>query len=115
MSGGRFYYKDTALKTEVFGYGFDSDYGKYAFKNQNVPNVFEDKEISELVADVLDLIHSFDYYDCGDTDKETYLNDKNKFKSKWFSNRGIRIKYTIDNAIQQVKNELYETYNIKDE
>ena len=64
MSGGRFEYIDGRLKDEIFGW------------TDKPGNVFEDKEISELVWDVLDLIHDFDWYASGDTCKETYLKKK---------------------------------------
>ena len=101
MSGGHFDYLDGRLKDEIFGY------------EDKVKNVFEDREISELVFDVLDLIHEFDWYCSCDTSKETYLKAKAKFKRKWFSNRGVRIKRTIDTAIDEVRAELYETYGIE--
>lgn len=102
MSGGHFEYLDSRLKNEIFGY------------ENKVKNVFEDREISELVFDVLDLVHEFDWYYSGDTSKETYLEAKAKFKTKWLSNRGVRIKLTIDTAIDEVRAELYETYGIED-
>lgn len=102
MSGGRFNYIDSSLKVEIFGWG------------DKPTNVFEDREISELVWDVFDLIHDFDWYVSGDTGKETYLKAKSDFKKKWFSNRGVRIRQIVDDAIHQVKTELYETFSIKD-
>lgn len=98
MSGGRFDYKDMSLKSEIFGWG-------------DAPtNAFEDREISELVWDVLELIHDYDWYACGDTGKEDYLKAKSEFKSKWFGNRGVRVRRIVDNAINEVRNELYETF-----
>ena len=102
MSGGHFEYLDSRLKDEIFGY------------ENKVKNVFEDREISELVFDVLDLLHEFDWYYSGDTGKETYLGAKAEFKKKWFGNRGIRIKRTIDKALDEVRAELYETYGIEE-
>ena len=102
MSGGHFEYLDGRLKDEIFGY------------ENKVKNVFEDREISELVFDVLDLIHEFDWYYSGDTGKEEYLEAKAKFKKKWLGgNRGVRIKRTIDAAIDEAKTELYEIYGIE--
>ena len=101
MSGGHFEYLDSRLKDEIFGY------------EDKLKNVFEDREISELVFDVLDLIHEFDWYYSGDTGKETYLKAKAEFKKKWLSNRGVRIKRTIDTALDEVRAELYETYGIE--
>lgn len=103
MSGGHFDYLDSRLKDEIFGW-------------TNKPkNVFEDREISELVFDVLDLIHDFDWYYSGDTSKETYLKAKAEFKKKWLSNRGVRIKRTIDTALDEVRAELYETYGVEND
>lgn len=102
MSGGRFDYKDSSLKNEIYGW------------TDKPSNVFEDREISELVWDVLDLIHDFDWYISGDTCKETYLKSKSDFKKKWFSNRGVRVREIVDDAINQCKNELYETFGFED-
>lgn len=104
MSGGRFNHADSQLKSDIFGY-FSEKPG----------NVFEDREISELVWDVLDLIHDFDWYASGDTCKETYLEKKAAFKKKWLSNRGVRVRRIVDEALAEVKAELYETYGITPE
>lgn len=98
MSGGHFEYIDGRLKEEIFGWADEPR------------NVFQDREISELVWDVLDLIHDYDWYVSGDTCKETYLNAKAKFKRKWLSNRGVRVKRIVDDAIGDVRKELYETF-----
>ena len=103
MSGGRFEYKDSALKNEIFGWFADKP-----------TNAFEDREISELVWDVLDLIHEFDWYISGDTDKDKYLKAKSEFKKKWFSNRGVRVRHIVDDAISQCKTELYETFGLEE-
>lgn len=104
MSGGRFEYADSRLKSEIFGYF-----------SEKPSNVFEDREISELVWDVLELIHDFDWYASGDTCKETYLKKKAEFKKKWLDNRGVRVRRIIDDALAEVKAELYETYGINPE
>ena len=103
MSGGRFDYKDSSLKNEIYGW------------TDKPINVFEDREISELVWDVLDLIHDFDWYASGDTCKETYLKAKADFKKKWFSNRGVRVREIVDDAIKQCKNESYDTFGFNDD
>lgn len=78
MSGGRFNYTDSALKREIFGWT-DEGY--------EVVDVFGDEEISQLVYDVLELIHAFDWYVSGDTRKEAYLKRKAEFKAKWLEGR----------------------------
>lgn len=103
MSGGLFEYHNVNLQSAIFD-------------NADRPtNVFEDREISELVWDMLNLIHEFDYYKCGDTGKERYLREKTNFKKKWLNNRGQRVKRIIDNALAELKTELYETYGLEDE
>lgn len=99
MSGGHFDYDDSRLKHTIFGWA------------DRPHNVFEDMEISELVWDVLELIHDYDWYASADTCKETYLKAKKKFKEKWFGDRDIRIKRIIDEAINDVRKELYETFD----
>lgn len=101
MSGGHFNYKDSTLKYEIFGY-------------DEYSNVFEDREISELVWDIFELIHDFDWYRSGDTSEDDYLKAKDKFKKKWFSNRGIRIRQIVDAAIDETKQELYKTFRLED-
>lgn len=102
MSGGRFNYQDGALKSEIFGYFYGEP--------KSVPNVFEDREISELVWDVFDLIHDYDWYVSGDTGKQDYLDSKDKFKKKWFKNRKALDKKIVDNALEELKCDLYETF-----
>ena len=101
MSGGYFDYRDSGLKYDIFGYG------------DECTNVFEDYEISELIWDVFDLIHDFDWYKSGDTSKPTYLKSKQKFKDKWLGNDEDRVKRVVDTAIEKVRQELYETYGVK--
>lgn len=100
MSGGRFDYQDSRLKSEIFGWA------------DTPTNVFEDREISELVWDVLDLIHDYDWYASGDTCKDTYLGKKTVFKRKWFSNRGVRVRRIVDTAISELKQELYDSFDL---
>lgn len=98
MSGGHFDYKDMSLKSEMFGWS-DKPF-----------NVLEDRELSELTFDLLEVIHQYDWYKSGDTRKETYLKAKDKFKKKWLSNRGINVRRIIDEAVNDLKSELYETF-----
>ena len=103
MSGGYFNYMDSQLKSEVFGW------------SNQWWNVFEDQEISELVWDIFDLMHDFDWYKKGDTNRETYLRAKADFKKKWMDNRGVRVRRIVDEALQRTKEELYETFGIVEE
>jgi len=97
-----FDYIDSRLKSEIFGY------------DDKFRNALEDREISELTWDLLDLLHEFDWYKSGDNCKETYLKAKAEFKKKWLDNRGVRVKRIVDAAIEDVRKELYETYGLED-
>lgn len=100
MSGGRFNHADSQLKSEIFGGG------------DKPCNVFEDREISELVWDVLDLIHEFDYYKSGDSDRNDYCEAKRKFKAKWLKPDTDRCKRIVDAALNDCRSELYDTFDI---
>ena len=101
MSGGRFDYLDLSLKNEIFGW------------SEKCYNVLEDVELSELVWDVLDLLHDYDWYISGDTEEDTWLKAKSEFKKKWFEvERKDIIKRAIDNSLENCKEELYKTYDI---
>lgn len=103
MSGGLYDYHDTYLKSEIFGW------------EKEKGNVFEDIEITELIYDVFELIHSFDWYKSGDTDREDYLEAKALFKAKWFTDPNERVQEIVDKAIRNLKDELYETFGIEGE
>lgn len=104
MSGGHFEYKDSSLKSEIFNW------------SDEWWNALEDREVSELVWDVLDLLHDYDWYRSGDTRKETYLEAKTKFKRKWFGGkRGLRVRRIVDDALEEARKELYETFGLKTE
>lgn len=105
MSGGCFNYIDSQLKSEIFGWCPNDTW--------DGRNVFEDREISELVFDVLNLIHDYDWYACSDTCEETYLKAKAKFKDKWLKNPRVRVQRVIDSAVEELRQELYKTYGIE--
>lgn len=102
MSGGKFDYVDERCKSEIFGWC------------DKPVNVFEDREISELIWDVFNLIHDYDWYASGDTCEATYLNKKAEFKARWLKNEEARVKRIVDDAINDCKSELYKTYGIKE-
>lgn len=106
MSGGCFNYIDSQLKSEIFGWCPNDTW--------DGRNVFEDREISELVFDVLNLIHEYDWYYSGDNGEEKYLKAKAEFKDKWLKNPRVRVQRVIDSAIEDLKQELYKTYGIED-
>lgn len=103
MSGGHFEYKDSSLLCEIFNY------------SDECWNALEDREISELTWDLLNLLHDYDWYRSGDTCEETYLKAKAEFKKKWFGgNRGLRVRRIVDDALEATRKELYKTFDVKE-
>lgn len=97
MSGGHFDYKDGALKNAIFDY------------DDKVSNQFEDMEISQLVLDVLELIHDYDWYISGDTGREDWLKAKGEFKKRWLKgDRAENLQRIIDEKLVEVSLELKE-------
>lgn len=116
MSGGHFEYLDQKLAREMFGWDIDICYGEKGFSKVNKAgaiNPLQDREISKLTWDLLCLIYSFDYYICGDTGEETYLEDLKYFKDKWLKpGRKETAKRLIDEECDELKKELYKELGI---
>lgn len=107
MSGGCFDYKDEYLKHEIFGYDWDNKW--------RGNNVFEDREISEMIYDMFNLMHDYDWYISGDTGSEDYEKSKAKFRKKWLGTPRVRVQRTIDTALDELRQELYKTYGLETE
>lgn len=122
MSGGNFSYKDSALANEIFGWDVDIGYNladKDFEKNRakvRKRNVFEDKEISEMIYDMFCLIHSYDWYTCGDTGPDDYKKDVEYFKNKWFGkSEKERVQLEIDKCLAEIRAELLNEFGLVEE
>lgn len=97
MSGGHWEYKDGDLKLQIFGWA------------DKPSNVLGDIELSELLWDILNLLHDYDWYISGDTSFETWDASRKAFKKKWLSdNRADNLKTIIEKKLAEVKHELEE-------
>lgn len=118
MSGGYFEYLDQRLAREMFGWDIDICYGEKGFSKVNKAgaiNPLQDREISKLTWDLLCLIYSFDYYICGDTGEETYLEDLKYFKDKWLKpGRKETAKRLVDEECNELRKELYKELGISE-
>ena len=125
MSGGRWNYNQCNLGYEMFP-GCDVCYGigndernKYRNYSGNVKlarklNPMEDKQISELVFDVLCLIYSADWYKSSDIGEDYYREDVKAFKEKWLNVKpDDSVKAEIDKSIQELKEELYVSFGVE--
>jgi len=101
-----------------YGLG-DDDRSKYSNYTGSVKlarklNPMEDKQISELVFDVLCLIYSADWYKSGDTGEDCYEKDLEFFKQKWLKvEPNDLIKREIDQAVEEARDSLYITFGLK--
>lgn len=106
MSRGYWNYKNQDLCDNIFGWNSDVD---------NVPNVFEDKEISQLIREVFYLLYAFDSYKCSDWSEGTWLEVKNKFKEKWLgAPTDDRVKAIVEQVMNEAKAEIYKTFDIEE-
>ena len=95
-------------------YGFEEnrDYTR-SVKEARQLNPMEDKQISELVFDVLCLIYSADWYKSCDTGEKTYRDDVKFFKEKWLKVKPEdAIRDEIDKSIKEAKEALYKDFGL---
>ena len=120
MSGGRFNYGQRNLGYDMFPYS-SVDYGlgdkeySESVKEARKHNPLEDKQISELVFDVLCLIHSADWYLSGDTSEKTYRKDVNFFKAKWLKAKPDDLtREEIDKNVEELRDDLYLAFGLRE-
>lgn len=87
MSGGSHNYIAYTINGELFEDRIDYHYKnvcdeKIARIVRNL-NPMHDRELSELMADVMCLLHALEWYDSCDIGEETYKECVSKFKAKW--------------------------------
>lgn len=91
MSGGSHNYIANEINEALFENRFESRIDN-RYKNvcdekiariaRNL-NPMHDRELSELMADVMCLLHGLEWFDSCDIGEETYKECVNKFKAKW--------------------------------
>ena len=103
MSGGHWDYQQRRLAEEMFGWNMGTDYGEDAHKdsaNARRIDPMGNKKASELVWDVLCLIHAKDWDLSGDT-SHAFEDDWKWFQKKW-------LKRTTDTDIKTIREELQD-------
>ena len=117
MSGGHWCYKNDSVADEIFN--MYPDYGERGFAKAALArkyNPLEDKQLSELAWDLFCVLHSYDWYACGDCGEETYRKDVDYFKKKWLKPQSVeRVRKEIDETLDEAKEELYKMFGIKNE
>lgn len=84
------------------------------YKVEDASRQIQDREISALCVDFAKVLHDVEWYiDC-DIGKDTLDKTIRAFKKKWFGPRDERLKEIVDDAIHELKTELYETIGVKE-
>lgn len=116
MSGGHWSYENDSLAREIFGWWCSPDYGDKGFNQSLVVrqvNPLEDKLLSEMLWDIFCVLHSYDWYACGDTCEETYREDVKRFKDKWVMiPHEELVKREIETALEEARQELYKCLEV---
>lgn len=113
MSGGFWNYANNDLANELFGWNMSAQYGKKGFSQAQIArdiNPMNDKELSEMIWDLLCLLHSKDYYESGDISESTYEEDLNYFKKKWFQRSNEDILNAYKNDLQVYADKLIKEF-----
>ena len=73
---------------------------------------FGDKELDDLVRDLVKLFKSREWYLSSDTSRGSWVEERDKFKAKWFKGDGReeRLKQYVD----EIRDEMLETLGITD-
>ena len=87
MSGGSHNYIAYEINAELFENRIETNYTNVCdAKNARIArnlNPMHDRELSELMADVMCLLYGLEWFDSCDIGEETYKECVNKFKEKW--------------------------------
>lgn len=92
MSGGSLNYLASNMSDALFRSRVEGLYKKTCDEGNariaRILNPMHDRELSELMADVMCLLHALEWYESCDIGEESYKKYVNKFKAKWFMRTG---------------------------
>ena len=76
---------------------------------EDLAGQMEDRELNDLITDIVELAHDLEWYKSADYGREDYLKTVRKFKDKWFKqSREERLRKYIEEATQNIRDELLE-------
>ena len=79
----------------------------YCRIEEDLVGQMEDRELDDLMKDIVTLAHDLEWYHSADTSHDDYRESVRKFKDKWFKqSREKRLKKYIEESIQEIKEEL---------
>ena len=79
----------------------------YCRIEEDLVGQMEDRELDDLMKDIVTLAHDLEWYHSADTNRDDYRESVRKFKDKWFKqSREERLKKYIEESIKETKEEL---------
>lgn len=86
------------------------------YRVEEAANAMGDRELTELVKDVAELLHDREWYISGDYGANTWEESVRKFKQKWFDKpREKRLKALIEQMFDETKQECMNMIGVKNE
>ena len=71
---------------------------------------FKDKELDDLIKDLVKLFHDREWYLSGDTCEGDWIESRDNFKKKWFSKYGRQDR--IEKYLNDIKEELFSSLGL---
>ena len=86
------------------------------YRVEEAASAMGDRELTELVKDVAELLHDREWYISGDYGANTWEESVRKFKQKWFDKpREKRLKALIEQMFDETKQECMNMIGVKNE
>lgn len=73
---------------------------------------FGDKELDQLVEDLAELFHDREWFLSGDTNEGTWVESRDAFKKKWFTEIGRQER--IETYLETIRHEVLSSFGISD-
>lgn len=75
---------------------------------EDASDYIDDREIKDLLNDLAELLHDYEWWDSGDYSKSTYIETLDKFKAKWFGKdkKSERVKKYVAESLDKLKEEI---------
>ena len=90
--------------------GGSYDYKYYILDDYYVGRMY-DKELNEMMKDLVEVLHDVEWWQSCDISEEDYRETVNKFKKKWFKRDTFQVKNFIEEQFNYTKQELLKQLN----
>ena len=83
----------------------------YSYLEEHIGD-FGDKELDDLIKDLVKLFHDREWFLSSDTNEGTWNEARDTFKEKWFSAHGRQKR--IEKYLEEVKEEVFKSFGISE-